>query len=329
MTLALRRLWTPAMYQGGSRDGRFEGWYFKAVDACGVPFAVIPGVSWDEGGGTSHSFVQVVRPGGHTRYFRYPVEAFSFEPMRTFGISVGDNVFTQHGMSLDLCDDDGPVLGSLTFGPWTPWPVHVLSPGIMGGYRFVPRMECYHGVLSMDHAVAGALTVGDETLSFDGGRGYIEKDWGTSFPSSWVWAQTNSFGTPGVSLTFSLARIPWLGSAFVGSIAGLLLDGELHRFATYTGARLVAIETSSSCAHAVLRDSREQLEVTAEGAAPAALKAPTHGRMVARADEALGATVQVTLRRLAGPTGSETLFDGTGIGAGVEVMDERGELVAD
>ena len=327
MTLAMRRLWTPAMYQGGRRDGRFEGWYFKAVDASGtVPFAVIPGISWDEAGGTSHAFVQVVRAGGHTRYFRYPVTAFEFERMRTFGVSVGGNVFTQHGMRLDLSDDEGTVSGGLSFGAWTPWPVHALSPGIMGWYRFVPRMECYHGVLSMDHAVDGTITLGDETLTFDGGRGYIEKDWGTSFPSSWVWAQTNSFGRPGVSLTFSVARIPWLGSAFVGSIAGLLLDGELHRFATYTGARLVAIETRPCCAHAVLRDARHELEVTAEGAAPAALKAPVHGRMVARADEALGATVRVTLRSLAGPAGSEVLFDGTGTAAGVEVMDRLGEL---
>ena len=230
LNLGLRRLWTPAMYQGGRRDGRFEGWYFKAVDAAGVPFSVIPGVSWDESGGTSHSFVQVVRAGGGTRYFRYPVEAFSFESMRTFGIAVGDNVFTQRGMVLDLADEEGPVTGELSFGPWSPWPVHVLSPGIMGWYRFVPRMECYHGVLSMHHEVSGSIAVGAETLTFDRGAGYIEKDWGTSFPSSWVWAQSDSFGVPGVSLTFSVALIPWLGSAFVGSIAGLLLDGELHRF---------------------------------------------------------------------------------------------------
>jgi tocopherol cyclase len=316
------------MYQGGTRDGRFEGWYFKAVDASGTePFAVIPGVSWDEAGGTSHAFVQVVRAGGHTRYFRYPASDFSFEPMRTFGISVGDNVFTQHGMSLDLADEEGRVSGELLFGPWTPWPVHAFSPGIMGWYRFVPRMECYHGVLSMDHAVSGSVAVGDETLTFDGGRGYIEKDWGTSFPSSWVWAQTNTFPRPGVSLTFSVARIPWVGSAFVGSIAGLLLDGELHRFATYTGAKLVAIETEPCCAHAILRGAHEELEVNAEGAAPAPLKAPMHGRMIARADEALGATVAVTLRRLTGPDRSEVLFDGVGRAAGVEVMDQLGELV--
>ncbi|MCK7537696.1 MAG: tocopherol cyclase family protein [Marinilabiliales bacterium] len=28
---------------------------------------------------------------------------------------------------------------------------------------------------------------------FSGGRGYIEKDWGHSFPSAYVWMQSNHF----------------------------------------------------------------------------------------------------------------------------------------
>lgn len=28
-------------------------------------------------------------------------------------------------------------------------------------------------------------------MDFSGGRGYIEKDWGQSFPAAWVWLQIN------------------------------------------------------------------------------------------------------------------------------------------
>ena len=178
MSLALRRLWTPAMYQGGTRDGRFEGWYFKAVDASGtVPFAVIPGVSWDEAGGTSHAFVQVVRPGGATAYLQYPADQFHFDRHR-FGVTVGPNYFSAAGATLALDCEGIRVSGELRFGPWRPWPVRLLVPGIMGWYRFVPRMECYHGVCSLDHAVDGALVIDGQSVVFDGGRGYVEKDWG-------------------------------------------------------------------------------------------------------------------------------------------------------
>lgn len=77
---------------------------------------------------------------------------------------------------------------------------HALSPGVMGPFRFAPFMECYHGVLSLDHSVDGTLEVDGERISYEGGRGYTEKDWGRSFPSAWVWVQSNDFGRTGVSL---------------------------------------------------------------------------------------------------------------------------------
>lgn len=314
------------MYQGGSRaDGRFEGWYVKCVDGdMRHPVAFIPGVSHDRRGSTSHSFVQVVRPGGRTTYLEYPLEAFSFNRER-FEIRVGPNVFSAAGVTLDIDRDGIEVRGTLTFGPWRPWPVTLLQPGIMGPYRFVPRMECYHGVLSLDHSVDGVLSIDGEQAVFDGGRGYVEKDWGSSFPSSWVWAQSNHFNTPGVSVTVSAAKIPWMGGSFVGCIAGVLLGEELYRFTTYTGARLTAFESQVGSARLTFADKDHTLEVEVTGAAPSELKAPRHGVMIARADESLGATVRAKLTR---NQDGAVLLDDTGLHAGVEVMDRAGELAA-
>jgi len=153
MPYITRRVWNPAMYQGGGVTRRyFEGWYFKQVDAEERrALAVIPGVSYSEDGTAKHAFVQIVPGGGEMHYFAYPVEAFSFDPKEPFRICIGDNTFTQTGMTLRLEDDDATASGELRFSAWTPWPVTTFSPGIMGWYRFVPRMETYHGVLSMDH----------------------------------------------------------------------------------------------------------------------------------------------------------------------------------
>ena len=43
-------------------------------------------------------------------------------------------------------------------------------------------MECYHGIVSMDHTVNGLIEINNEKIDFSEGRGYIEKDWGRSFP---------------------------------------------------------------------------------------------------------------------------------------------------
>ncbi len=322
----LRRIWMPALYQGGSRSKRyFEGWYFKVVDGAGDhPIAVIPGVSFSADGSVSHSFVQLMASGGGTRYFAYPASAFSFDRSE-FGVRVAGNSFSSAGMTLELADEEGTLSGSVRFGPLSPWPVKPLSPGIMGPFRFVPAMETYHGVVSMDHDLTGTLKLDGRELCFDGGRGYIEKDWGRSFPSSWVWAQSNTFGRPGVSVTASVARIPWMTGAFVGHIAGLLVDGSLHRFATYTGAKPISVSTRPDGADLVIRGRREELELHLSGTVPGALKAPTLGSMEGRANESLDGAIGVTLRAIRGGR-AQVLFEGTGRNAGIEVMNDRGEL---
>lgn len=304
----------------------FEGWYFKHVDATQrKTIAVIPGVSYSADVATSHAFVQIVPSRGEAHYFPFPIEQFSADGDSPFSIRIGANTFSREGIVLDLHDAARHVTGEIHYEPWWPWPVTTFSPGIMGWYRFVPRMETYHGVLSMDHGLAGSLSVDGESVDFGGGRGYIEKDWGRSFPSSWIWAQSNSFTQPGVSVSVSVAKVPWMTSSFVGHIAGLLLDGELHRFATYTGARLTAIETGANEAHVTLADKHEELDIRLHGCEAHILKAPVLGAMESRAAESLGGTIDVTLRSLRGGRAGMA-FTGSGTCAGIEVMNDNDEL---
>lgn len=321
---SLTKVWHPAYYQDGpTARGYFEGWYFKLVDATGEQaLAVIPGVSIERGG-PRRAFVQIMHGDGRTHWFDLPWESFSFARDR-FEITVGGCRFSDREVVLDLDDGDLKVKGRLTLGEPVPWPVTALSPGIMGPFRFAPFMECYHGVLSLDHSIDGTLDVGDRRLVFDGGRGYTEKDWGRSFPSSWVWTQSNDFGRPGVSLTASIARIPWIGSSFVGSIAGLLVDGHLYRFATYTGARLVSLRHPVGGAEFVLKDRTHRLEVCATGAVPGSLRSPVLGRMIGKVEESLCGTVQVRLTERASRA---VVFKGEGRASGIELMDPTGELV--
>lgn len=327
----LATLFDPPRFQSAHRTGGwFEGWYFKLVGPDGrTPLAVIPGVSHDASGATSHSFVQLIRPGGAVRYIRMPYESFVWRDDR-FEFSVGDCRFSADGIELDLpaTEDGPPVSGKVAFGELSRWPVTLLSPGIMGWYRYVPFMQCYHGIVSMDHELYGSLVWGPEPLDFTDGRGYAEKDWGTGFPSSWLWAQSNHFtdargsSRSCVSLTCSVAKIPWLGSSFVGHIAGLLVDGVLYRFTTYTGAKLTALDFRPGGADLVLEDRRHRLGIGIDGAVTGALKAPQDGMMTGRADEALDATIRVKLTAADG----SVLYEGTGRHAGVEIMNDAEEL---
>ena len=317
----LRALRHPALFHGFGR-GRdfFEGWYFKFADgAQRQMWAVIPGVflaSSKFPGQESHAFVQTLNGRtGESRYHRYDVRDFSASPSE-FDVRVGPNRFRIDSIQLDIQRPEQTLSGELAFRGISPWPVTVFSPGVMGWFAYVPFMECYHGVLSFDHEVSGSLRIGGHRADFSGGRGYIEKDWGKSFPRGWVWMQTNHFAEVGTSLTASVARIPWLGRAFPGFLAGLWHGGRLYRFATYTGAALGQFAITDTRVTFSMQDGRHRLEVEAKRSAGGLLRAPFRTAMVQRLMESL--TAEVSVRLLERRTGRE-IFAGTGTSAGLEV----------
>lgn len=223
--------------------------------------------------------------------------------------------------------------GHLAFDQTVAWPVGLTSPGIMGPYAFAPFMECYHGVVSLDHEIQGRLIVDGSRVDFDHGRGYSEKDWGKSFPRAWIWLQTNHFEQPGVCLTGSVATIPWLGSAFRGFIVGLWHGGVLYRFATYNGASISRLQLTDTHViwHLVgrplgLRGGPYRLEIKAVRSEGGLLHVPYDSGMVQRVAESLTAQVQV---RLLAPRddGEEVIFAGTGRHAGLEINGELGEIL--
>lgn len=338
----LRNILHPARYHGrlrGQRPPFFEGWYFKIIDPTQRHrFAVIPGIFWS---GRPHAFVQVLDGAtGVAHYVEYPTDAFWAADDR-FEVHVGPNRFTHNAMTLVIdhhevqsTSEGGShlaaglsVAGTLRFGGLTPWPVTWAAPGIMGWYAWVPFMECYHGVLSLDHTIHGALTLGGQEIDFSGGRGYTEKDWGRSFPEAWIWFQSNHFEQPGVSLTASVAIIPWGPTAFPGFIIGLWHNGRLYRFATYTGAKQEHLRVTDRTIDWVVGDKEHRLEMVVtqgEGASFGLLKGPDRVEMGKRVAETMSATVRI---RLTARQTGETLFEGTGRHAGLEVHEVQARLL--
>ena len=160
----------PERFQGwGKQRNYFEGWYFKVLNHNkDKAFAFIPGIAFDSNG-NGHSFVQVLDGKTYTsRYHRFDCQDF-MPSEKSFEVRVAGSFFSSQKIQLDL---DG-IKGEMQFSGNVPWPSPFYSPGIMGPFSFVPFMECYHGIVSMDHAIQGWLEVEGEHISMDGGRGYI------------------------------------------------------------------------------------------------------------------------------------------------------------
>jgi tocopherol cyclase len=312
----------PGAYHGTNRKAPFfEGWYYKLISADeSQKVAIIPGVIF---GQDAHAFIQVLDGVEATSmYHTFSQSSFQGSPT-SFSLEVGENHFDDHHLRLNIDRPEGHLKGEIQLGPLNPWPVTLLSPGIMGWYAWVPRMECYHGVLSFHHSLQGALTINGKSMDFSGGRGYIEKDWGKSFPAAWVWFQSNHFKNATACITASVAIIPWIGSAFRGFIAGLWLDGKLYRFATYTGAKVGRLDIADEQVTWEVQDRHYRLCMVANRHEGGLLHGPTRVDMGRRVPETLNASVQVQLRSLSGTL----LFEGNGLHAGLEVVGDLPRLL--
>jgi len=323
----LKLIQNPILYQGRNKhDTYFEGWYFKQVSFdMKTIISIIPGISLDKR--DPHCFIQLIanrkpgeaetleNPALMTEYFRFPVEAFKYQD-EPFSIQIGENYFSRESLFISLESKEIKIKGQINFGPFRGIKTTLLNPNIMGIFAYIPKMECNHGIVSMTHWLNGSLELNGETISFYQGKGYIEKDWGTSFPKSYLWLHSNNFERLDASFMCSVAHIPFLGGAFKGFICNLCLDGTEYRFATYNGSRLELQEFSSSRTRLILRRKGYSLKVQATMELGGLLKAPHLGAMSHQIKEGILGKVEITLENSQG----DIIFKGVGSQCGIELM---------
>jgi hypothetical protein len=314
----------PEAFHGHGRSKRyFEGWYVKVVSADQkTRWAVIPGVFLGLDGGVNEAFIQLLDGStGRSWYHKFDTSEFSASADE-FDVTLGKNHFSRKGVTLDLPE----LRGSITFeSELDPWPVKPLSPGIMGWFGAVPFMECFHGIVSLGHDLAGELAVEGKQVSFAGGRGYIEKDWGRAFPSGYVWLHSNHIDSdPEASLIGSVAIIPWIGRPFRGYIVGLKHSGKLHRWTTYNGAKEIELTITDTHVQWQLSSKDGLLTLSADRVRGGLLHAPIRTEMHQRVDETLDAVIHIKHTDRNG----QVLLEGKGLVGAMEVHGDLKRLLA-
>ena len=314
----------PEAFHGHGRSKRyFEGWYVKVVSADQkTRWAVIPGVFLGLDGGVNEAFIQLLDGStGRSWYHKFDTSEFSASA-EEFDVTLGSNHFSSKGVTLDLPE----LKGSIRFeSELDPWPVKPLSPGIMGWFGAVPFMECFHGIVSFGHDLAGDMSVEGEQVSFAGGRGYIEKDWGRAFPSGYVWLHSNHIDSdPEASLIGSVAIIPWIGRPFRGYIVGLKHSGKLHRWTTYNGAKEIELTITDTHVQWQLSSKDGLLTLSADRVRGGLLHAPIRTEMHQRVDETLDAVIHIKHTDRNG----QVLLEGKGLVGAMEVHGDLKRLLA-
>ena len=254
-------------FHGDRKHGAFfEGWYLKH-QKDGRMLALIPACHRDRQGRPSVS-LQVVT-GERAWSMDVPLSQFRVARNR-FAVAVGGSRFTEAGVVLDVEGEDLRLTGELRYGPFQP-----LESDIMGPFRLIPGLQCHHGILSLSHRVEGAVVLNGETWDFTGGSGYIEKDWGRSFPRAYLWAQCS---WPGSCVVAAAADVPLGLRCVTGCICVVWHGGREYRLATYRGARV----EEERPGYLRVRQGPYTLEVELLGGRGLDLRAPVLGEMDTR-----------------------------------------------
>lgn len=222
----------------------FEGTYYKHQKGSDT-LCIIAGSS------NSEKFIQVI------------TKDFSAQVSLTDG-----NIFTHRGIKLNIDTPQLSLRGKIRYRKLSP-----IKYDIMGPFSLFP-MECRHGVISMYHLLEGKVKLNGQVIDFTGGIGYMEKDSGRSFPSSYVWVHANDFSEK-CSIMASVAEIPFCGLHFRGCICVIQYKDKEYRLATYLGVRVVLCRPD----RIVLKQGRYRLDIRIKGDNALKLSAPKNGEM--------------------------------------------------
>lgn len=254
-------------FHGENKKHRFfEGWYFKH-QFSNRTLAFIPGMNVAKDGKKS-AFIQVNTNEG-SYHINYDYAEFSASKDKLF-VKIAGSTFSKDGIMIDINKDNFKCKGIIKYSALTP-----LRYSIMGPFGILPNMECNHGIISLHHTLKGEMELNGESLHFHNGVGYIEKDWGSSFPKNYLWISSNDFLDEKCACFVSVADIPFSGLFFKGVIAVIYFKGREYRLATYLGVKVISADDKKI----ELKQGKYRLEIKMQSSTANNLYAPKNGDM--------------------------------------------------
>ena len=292
----MKKIFNPILFQGHiNKSNYFEGWYYKQVSlSSGKTVCFIPGISLSQS--DPHAFVQaIISPPVETFYFRYPLSLFSFSN-NPFSVKIAENAFFNDGFNVFLENRNNLIKGKVHFSKLTPLKKSILFPNIMGPFAYLPGIKCNHGVISLNHNVSGIISYNENIIAFKDDKGYLEKDWGVSFPEQYIWMQANSFPDKKTSFMLSIASVPFLKTSFKGLISVLNINDCQYRFASYNSSKVTSISIFDNEIAVKIKKGSLSLDISASGCEKGVLKSPVNGSMKGEIKESPGGKIKIVLK---------------------------------
>lgn len=276
-------------FNGVNSSKYFEGWFFR-ISTDGLNMALIPSISSFKG--EKKAYVQI-NSDHSSNTLEYDYSQFYADDNVA---RIGENEFSSN--SIRMSSEDWFI--DVRFGGIMP-----LNEDIMGFFKY--GTPCKHKIISMRHSVEGVIRYKDKVYELSNAVGYIEKDWGKSFPKSYCWIQCNHLDISNeCAFFFSVAK---LSIPIWGVICSFIAGGKEYRFATYNLSKIKKL----SHGEIILQKGKRTLIINFTQGHAKELIAPHCGKMEIPIKEDLNGTIRLRLYEE-----GQLLYDTIGINAGVE-----------
>lgn len=267
----------------------FEGWYLRVLDPH-ISIAVIIGIAKEHN--KQEVFIQVFHTlTGVMEKVSYDLSVLSYQSS-PFEVKIKDSVFKKE--SIYIKDKHLSILLDLKIAPPKYLNKTYYAPTIMGPFAYLENMQCNHAITNLGSHVTGEFIYDHKTYLIDG-QVYQEKDWGSSFPTQYIWGKSLSCLEKKASLFLSCATIPLKIIHFTGIIMHLTIEEKRYTLATYYGAHIVKREKLERGYRLDIKQGKYLIECLLEMGPIYTLEAPHEGEMIREVEESLLGKMRVKL----------------------------------
>jgi tocopherol cyclase len=236
------------------RKKYFEGWFHKIYSQeHRASFVIIYGYTTGDTP-AKFGFIQVHLPNQEPRILYFDRSEVSCDPNQ-HRVCMGVNELSLERMKIRTEE----LIIDLHFGKNDP--IRTVKNS-MGYHYFIPNLPCYHAVCNLSHTVSGEIRTTNDQFSFKAETGYLEKNWGTSFPENYQWLHAIAPNDPATSLLFSQAEIGWFGNQFQRHVGYIRIKNEVVDFRRLKDVSIRSEQVESNKQRIHIRSRELDLEIT-------------------------------------------------------------------
>lgn len=214
----IRRLY-PTLLQGDiTKCNYFEGWFQKIyIPELNTSIIIIYGFATGNEL-TKTGFIQLFIPGNDVIHINFPQHQINLSKQK-HEVKLGPNYFSTNRIHIEheLVELDIEII---------PQTKKVPKQNSMGIFYLVPGLPCYHSVLQINSSIQGIIKINNELIQLTHASGYLEKNWGTSFPEKYFWMHAQDPLNSTNQILYSQAEMRWRNKTFIKHVGFIQLNGQ-------------------------------------------------------------------------------------------------------